>query len=105
MGTRAICMATMPQAIVLQHAPARTVRRFRQDVVAWPMPKVEDEIRMLELFSPGKVIAITLNHEDMTRPQVDETVKEYEARYGLPTCDPLWHGLDKVVAAVRRHLT
>jgi len=104
-GTRAICMAAMPQAIVLQHAPARTVRRFRSDVVQWPMPKVEDEIRMLEVFSPGKVIAITLNHEEMTREQVDGAAREYEAKYGLPTCDPLWHGVDKVVAAVRSRLT
>jgi len=104
-GTRAICMAAMPQAIVLQHAPARAVRRFRSEVVQWPMPRVEDEIRMLEVFSPGKVIAITLNHEEMTREQVDGAARECEARYGLPTCDPLWHGVDKVVAAVRPRLT
>ncbi len=103
-GTRAICMAAMPQAIVLQHAPARKLRRFRQDVVSWPMPTVGDEIRMLELFSPGKVIAITLNHEDMSREHVDATVREYEATFKLPTCDPLWHGVDKVVAAVRARL-
>jgi uncharacterized NAD-dependent epimerase/dehydratase family protein len=104
-GTRAICMAAMPQAIVLQHAPARTVRRFRSDVVHWPMPKVEDEIRMLEVFSTGNVIAIALNHEDMTREQVDEAAREYETSYGLPTCDPLWHGVEKVVTAVRARLT
>jgi len=104
-GTRAICTAAMPQAIVLQHAPARTVRRFRSEVVRWPMPKVEDEIRMLEVFSPGKVIAITLNHEDMTREAIDAAAQGYETRYGLPTCDPLWHGVDKVVAAVRSRLT
>ncbi|MBI4416043.1 MAG: DUF1611 domain-containing protein [Euryarchaeota archaeon] len=103
-GTRAICMAAMPQAIVLQHAPARKIRRFRQDVVSWPMPTVGDEIRMLELFSPGKVVAITLNHEDMSREHVDATVREYEATFKLPTCDPLWHGVDKVVAAVRARL-
>ena len=104
MGTRAILMASMPQAIVLQHAPARRTRNFRRDVVAWPMPAVEDEIRMLELCSPGKVIAITLNHEGMTGEQVDATAAEYEAKYGLPTCDPLWQGVDKVVTAVRGHL-
>ena len=104
MGTRAILMACMPQAIILQHAPGRKTRNFRRDVVAWPMPAVGDEIRMLELFSWGRVIAITLNHENMTREQVDAAAAEYEARYGLPTCDPLWHGVDKVVAAVRGHL-
>lgn len=104
MGTRAICMAAMPQAIVLQHAPARKVRRFRSDVVSWPMPSVDDEIRLLEAFSPGKVIAIALNHEDMSRAEIDATAAEYEARYGLPACDPLWHGVDKLVAAVRASL-
>lgn len=104
-GTRAICMAAMPQAILLQHAPARRVRRFRSDTVHWPMPKVDDEIRMLEVFSPGKVIAITLNHEDMTREDIDAAAREYETAHGLPTCDPLWHGVDKVVAAVRARLT
>src|SRR3972149_4779600 len=103
-GTRAICMAAMPQAVILQHAPARTVRRFRSELVQWPMPKVEDEIRMLEVFSPGKVIAITLNHEEMTRKEVDAAALEFEATYGLPTCDPLWHGVDKVVTAVRARL-
>jgi len=108
MGTRAILMASMPQAIVLQHAPARTVRRFRSDVVRWPMPSVAEEIHMLELFgrvSGAKVIAITLNHEDMTRDRIDAAVAELEATHGLPACDPLWHGLDKVVAVVRARLT
>lgn len=104
-GTRAICMAAMPQAIVLQHAPARTVRRFRSEAVQWPMPRLEDEIRMLEMFSPGKVIAITLNHEDMTREEVDRVVKEYESTFSLPSCDPLWHGVDKVVESIRARLT
>ena len=90
--------------MILQHAPARTTRNFRRDVVAWPMPEVEDEIRMLELFSLGKVIAITLNHENLTRDQIDTIAKEYEAMYGLPACDPLWHGVDKLVAAVRARL-
>lgn len=103
-GTRAILMASMPQAMVLQHAPARVTRNFRREVVAWPMPSLEDEIRMLESSSSGKVVALALNHEDMTREQVDATTREYEAKYGLPTCDPLWHGVDKLVSAVRSQL-
>ncbi len=103
-GTRAILMAAQPQVIVLQHAPARRTRNFRRDVVAWPMPAVEDEIRMLETFSAGKVIAIALNHEDMTREEIDDTAREYETRYVLPVCDPLWHSVDKLVAAIRGRL-
>ena len=103
-GTRAILMAAQPQVMILQHAPARKARNFRRDVVAWPMPTVEDEIRLLELFSTGKVIAIALNHEDTTREGIDAIVRDYEARYRLPVCDPLWHGVDKLVAAIRARL-
>ena len=100
-GTRAILMATMPTGIVLQHAPARQTRNFRREVVSWPMPRVEDEIAMLQLFSASRVVALTLNHEGMSDEDVRRVVAEYEAAYGLPTCDPLWDGCEKLVAMVR----
>lgn len=104
-GSRAIIMASMPSAIIMMHAPARKTRNFRRDVVAWPMPTPEEEMRWLEFFSRGaKVIAIGLNHENMTREQVEATVAEYEAKYGLPTADPLWHGTGKFVDRIRRML-
>src|SRR6266545_3163317 len=96
-GTRAIIMASMPSGIVLQHAPARKTRNFRRDVVAWPMPAIEKEIQMLELFSDSQVIALTLNHEGLTPAEVRKVEAEYESRYGLPTCDPLLDGCGKLV--------
>ena len=103
-GTRAIIMASMPSGIVLQHAPGRKTRNFRRDVVAWPMPTVEKEIAMLEMFSESKVIALTLNHEDLLPDEVRRTESEYEARYGLPTCDPLLDGCEKLVNKIRTML-
>jgi uncharacterized NAD-dependent epimerase/dehydratase family protein len=101
-GTRAILMATMPSGILMVHAPARRTRSFRRDVVAWPMPTIEEEIRWLEFFSRGaKVFALGINHENMTREQVESTVAEYERAYGLPTADPLWHGCGKFVERIR----
>jgi len=105
-GTRAIINASMPSGIVMMHAPARKTRSFRRDVVAWPMPTVEDEIEWLEFFARiagnGKVIALGLNHENMTRAEVEETVRSYESRYKLPTADPLWHGCGKFVDRIRK---
>jgi len=105
-GTRAIINASMPSGILMMHAPARKTRSFRRDVVAWPMPTVEDEIEWLEFFARiagnGKVIALGINHENMTRDEVEETVRSYEARYRLPTADPLWHGCGKFVERIRR---
>ncbi|HKZ23995.1 MAG TPA: DUF1611 domain-containing protein [Thermoplasmata archaeon] len=101
-GTRAILMASMPSGILMMHAPARTTRSFRRDVVAWPMPTVDEEIRWLEFFSrEAKVVALGINHENMTREQVESTVADYERTYGLPTADPLWHGCGKFVERIR----
>ncbi|HKZ60738.1 MAG TPA: DUF1611 domain-containing protein [Candidatus Thermoplasmatota archaeon] len=91
--------AGQPRGILVQHAPAR------ETLDGFPMYKMADlsrEIRLLEAFSEKPVIAITLNHEDMTRAEVDKTVREYEARFGVPCCDPLWHGADKVAAEIER---
>ena len=104
-GTRSIVMASMPSAILMMHAPARKVRDYLSDTVAWPMPKPEEEIEALEfaarIAGGGRVFAIGLNHERMTRSEVDATAAEYERRYGLPTADPLWHGCGKFVEAIR----
>ncbi len=104
-GTRSIIMASFPSAILMMHAPARKTRNFRRDVVAWPMPTPEEEIQWLEFYAKiaggGKVFGIGLNHENMTHEQVEETVKEYEARYRLPTADPLWHGCGKFVDRIK----
>lgn len=105
-GTRAIINASMPSGILMIHAPARATRSFRRDVVAWPMPTVEEEMEWLQFFASkaggGKVIGLGINHENMTRDEVEETMRTYETKYGLPTADPLWHGCGKFVDAIRR---
>ena len=105
-GTRAIINASMPSGMFMMHAPARATRSFRRDVAAWPMPTVGDEIEWLEFFARiagnGKVLGIGINHENMTRDEVEETVQSYETKYRLPTADPLWHGCGKFVDRIRR---
>jgi uncharacterized NAD-dependent epimerase/dehydratase family protein len=61
------------------------------------MPTLESEIEIIEVFSKSKVIAITLNHEDMTDYEVENKIFEYEYRYELPTTDVLKYGCDKLV--------
>jgi uncharacterized NAD-dependent epimerase/dehydratase family protein len=61
------------------------------------MPSLESEIELIKIISGAKVIAITLNHEDMTDNEINETVIEYEKKYGLPTMDVLKHGCEKIV--------
>jgi uncharacterized NAD-dependent epimerase/dehydratase family protein len=93
-SSTAIVRGARPKAIILQHPPKR---RDRCDFPGILMPTLESEIELIEMISEAKVIAITLNHEDMTDKEIDITVAEYESKYRLPTMDILRHGCDKIV--------
>ncbi len=101
-GSRAIITASQPNAIILQHAPKRKYRNFRKEELKLPMPDLDKEIEMVEMFSCAKVIGITINHENMTDEDIQETVKEYEETFGIPCCDILKHGCNKLVDTVKR---
>jgi len=93
-SSTAIIRGALPKAIIVQHPP----RRINHcDYPAIPMPTLESEIRLIEAFSNSKVIAITINHEDMTDQEVDQTVLDYEDIYKLPTTDVLKHGCGKLM--------
>lgn len=91
--------AGRPDGIVLQHAPGRVaLDGFEQ----YPMPDLRREIQLLELLAQKPVIALALNHENLSRDEVDGWVARYEKEFGLPTCDPLWHGPDKLARVIAR---
>ncbi len=91
----AIVRGALPHAFMLQHPPKRVNHCDYPEI---PMPSLESEIDLIESFSKSRVIAITLNHEDMTDEEVNETVIEYENKHMLPTTDVLKHGCDKLVS-------
>lgn len=90
----AIVRGAMPHAYILQHPPRRVNHCDYPEI---PMPSLVSEIDLIESFSKSRVVAITINHEDMTDAEVDETVIEYENKYMLPTTDVLKHGCDKLI--------
>lgn len=91
----AIARGALPHAFILQHPPKRINHCDYPDI---PMPTLESEIDLIESFSKSRVIAITLNHEDMTDEEVDETIIEYETKHMLPTTDVLKHGCEKLIS-------
>ena len=93
----AIIRGARPRAIIVQHPPKRV---NLGDFPYMLMPTLESEIELLEVFSKSKVIAITLNHEDMTNGEVKETITEYEERFQLPTTDTLKYGCEKLVKRI-----
>lgn len=81
-----ILRGSMPQAVILQHAPNRN---HRCDFPGMALPDLADEIRLIEAFSDTKVIGVTINHEGMSEKQQKATILNYKARLGLPVCDAL----------------
>ncbi len=96
-SSSAIIRGSMPNAIIIQHPPKR---KHRCDYPAIPMPTLESEIELNEVFSRSKVIAITINHDDMTDDELENTIAEYEDSYKLPTTDTLKYGSDKLIKAL-----
>ncbi len=93
-STAAILRGSLPQAIIVQHPPKRINHCDFPDI---PMPTLASEIGLIEMFSKSKVVAITLNHEDMSEDEVAAAVVEYECLFALPVTDVLTSGCDKLV--------
>ncbi|MGQ9468582.1 MAG: DUF1611 domain-containing protein [Nitrososphaerales archaeon] len=92
-GSFEIIAAGRPDAIILQHAPKR---KCLDGFPQYSMPDLERVIKIIELISLKKVVAITLNHENMSMNEIEETVRNYEESYGVAVCDPLIHGVSKI---------
>ncbi|MEA3457203.1 MAG: DUF1611 domain-containing protein [Candidatus Thermoplasmatota archaeon] len=93
----AIVRGAKPKAIIVQHPPKR---KNLGDFPYILMPTLESEIELIEIFSRSKVIAITINHEDMTDEEIKEAITEYEKRFQLPTTDVLKYGCKKLVKRI-----
>lgn len=93
-SSSAILRGAMPKGIILQHPPKRV---NRCDFPNIPMPTLESEIELLEVFSKSYVMAITINHEDMSDEEVERAIYAYEEEFALPTTDVLKYGCDKLI--------
>ena len=92
-----ILKGSQPQAVVLQHAPARKRMADFPDV---PMPKPKREINLIQTFSDTKVIGLTINHEDMSDTDVTAAILLYELQLGIPATDALTRPVDRLVDMV-----
>lgn len=100
-GSRAIVCASKPTHIIVQHAPGRKVRNFGKGTVNIPMPKVQKEIELLKMYSGVDTLAIAINHENMTREEVEEYEGWTRRELGLPSWDVLVEGGDALARLVK----
>ncbi len=81
-----ILKGSMPDSIILQHAPGRT---HRCDFESMAMPTPLSEINLIQSFADTKVIGLTINHENMTDDEVSAAITDYECQLGIPVTDAL----------------
>jgi uncharacterized NAD-dependent epimerase/dehydratase family protein len=92
-----ILRGSCPDGVILQHAPGRI---NRCDFEQMPMPTPASEINLIETFSDTKVIGLTINHENMSRAEVDSAIITYENEFGIPATDALTQSPDYLVEMV-----
>lgn len=93
-SSAAILKGAMPDAVIIQDPPKR---KFHCDYPEIAMPSISYEIDLIEAFCKTEVIAITINHENMTDGELENVIKDFEDNYELPTTDVLKHGCSKLV--------
>lgn len=101
-GGLEILAATRPDVIVLQHAPTR---HEYDGFPGFPIHPLAFQIEMLEKLSGKRVVAIAVNHEGLEPSAVPAACAAIEAETGLPTVDPLLHGVDRILDAIDRALS
>ena len=94
-----ILRGSQPQAVILQHAPAR---RHLSDFPFLPMPSPDSEIRLIEAFAPTRVIGLTINHEGMNDAELTAAIALYEAELAIPVTDAVSRPGSSLVSMVVR---
>jgi len=96
-----ILAAARPDLVVLQHAPAR---KEYDGFPGYPIQPLPHQIRALEVISGKPVVAITVNHEDLSRDQIPAACAAIEEETGLPAFDVLADGAEYLARVLERFL-
>lgn len=96
-----ILAAGRPDVVLLQHAPAR---REYDGFPGYPLHPLEKQIKAIEMISEKPVVGITVNHENLERNHITAVCDQITKQTGLPSCDVLYEGPDRMVSVLKGHL-
>ena len=96
-----ILAAGRPDYVILQHAP----KRLEYDgFPGYKMHSLTEQINAIEVISGKKVIAITVNHEEMEEDEILEACKQITLETKLPAFDVLKYGAKELVALLKEKI-
>jgi uncharacterized NAD-dependent epimerase/dehydratase family protein len=86
-----ILAAARPQAVILQHAPAR---KDYDGFPGHPVHPLARQIKAIETVSEASVVAVAVNHENIQLENIPEVCEAVAAEAERPAFDVLAHGAD-----------
>ena len=96
-----ILAAGRPDYVVLQHAP----KRLEYDgFPGYKMHSLAKQINAIEVISGKKVIAVTVNHENMVEDEIQEACKQITLETELPAFDVLKFGAEGLIELLREKI-
>ncbi len=96
-----ILAAGRPDYVIIQHAPKR---KEYDGFAGYVLHPIREQINAIETISGKKVIAITINHEDMTKQEILPACAKITEETGLPAFDVLEHGAEELVEIIKSYL-
>jgi uncharacterized NAD-dependent epimerase/dehydratase family protein len=92
-----ILAAGRPDAVILQHAPARLEY---DGFPGYPIQPLPVQIQAIEILSNKPVVAVTINHEELTYDQIQPACQAIQDQTGLPAFDVLANGATELLAVI-----
>jgi len=100
-GGTEILAAGRPDYVILQHAPKRIKYDGFPDYDLHPL---DEQIHAIEVVSGKKVIAVTVNHEEMGKEEIMPACIKIREETGLPAFDVLENGADELVELLKSYM-
>jgi uncharacterized NAD-dependent epimerase/dehydratase family protein len=103
-GGYELLAAARPDAIILQCAPAR---KYYDGFPQYPMDPLDRQIQAIQVVSGKPVVAITINHEELSASKVGKVCASISESTGLPAVDVLLSGagilIELLVPMLKEH--
>ena len=100
-GGYELLAAGRPELVVLQHAPAR---KDYDGFPGYPIHPLHRQINALETVCGKPVVAVTINHENLSPEKISVTCEAIETIVGIPAFDVLRDGAENLAKVIERYM-
>jgi uncharacterized NAD-dependent epimerase/dehydratase family protein len=93
--------AGRPDFVILQHAPKRTEYN---ELPGYKINSLKEQINAIEILFGKKVIAVTVNHEGLSKDEIPAACDAIKSETGIPAFDVLYFPADELVNIIKANI-